>query len=198
MKWLYDNWMKATPFLAFYSFILVFLYVKDVNFALYLIWIQGIVYWVHEFEEYVLPGGFLCFFNKYALKSKQDEYPLTKAGSFWINIPLVYIAMPMSAVVAHFLGLEWGLWTAYFSVLNASMHVIMFFLFKFKYNPGLVVSVLLNIPLGIYMIWYFLDNGLVSQTANITSIVVGIIAQISMMIYGFLYLVPKMKKEQNI
>ena len=53
LKWLYENWMKATPFLAFYSFILVFLYVKDVNYPLYLIWLQGIVYWVHEFEEYI-------------------------------------------------------------------------------------------------------------------------------------------------
>lgn len=198
MKWLYDNWMKATPFLAFYAFILVFLYVKDVNYPLYLIWLQGIVYWVHEFEEYIFPGGFLKFFNRYALKSKQDEYPLTKTGSFWINIPLVYIAMPMSAVLAHFYGLECGLWTAYFSVLNASMHVIMFFLFKFKYNPGLIVSILLNIPVGIYMIWYFLENDLVSSTTSIVSIIVGIIAQISMMIYGFAYLVPKMKREQKI
>ena len=197
MKWLYENWMKATPFLAFYTFVLVFLYVKDVNYPLYLIWLQGIIYWVHEFEEYILPGGFLAFFNRHMMRSNQDEYPLTKIGSFWINIPLVYVAMPFSALLAHFFGLEWGLWTAYFSFLNAFAHAIMFFIFGRKYNPGLIISIFLNIPFAIYMVWYFFDNNLVTTQGNIISIIVAIIAQASMMIYGFGYLVPKMKKEQN-
>lgn len=197
MKWLYENWMKATPFLAFYTFILVFLYVKDVNYPLYLIWLQGIIYWIHEFEEYIFPGGFLEFFNKNPLGSSLAEYPLTKIGSFWINIPLVYIAMPFSALLAHFFGLEWGLWTAYFSFLNAFAHVIMFFVFGRKYNPGLVVSILLNIPVAIYMSWYFWSNNLITDQTNVISIVVAVLAQASMMIYGFAYLVPKMKKEQN-
>ena len=195
MKWLYDNWMKATPFLAFYAFILVFLYVRNVNYPLYLIWLQGIIYWAHEFEEYIFPGGFLTFFNRNMMRSNQDEYPLTKIGSFWINIPLVYIAMPFSALLAHFFGLEWGLWTAYFSFLNAFAHVVMFFIFGRKYNPGLVVSALLNIPVGVYTVYYFLANNLVSTQANIISIIFGIVAQASMMIYGFGYLVPKMKRE---
>lgn len=197
MKWLYENWMKATPFLAFYTFVLVFLYVKDVNCPLYLIWLQGIIYWVHEFEEYILPGGFLAFFNHNMMRSNQDEYPLTKVGSFWINIPLVYVAMPFSALLAHFFGLEWGLWTAYFSFLNAFAHAIMFFIFGRKYNPGLIISIFLNIPFAIYMVWYFFNNNLVTTQGNIISIIVAIIAQASMMIYGFGYLVPKMKKEQN-
>ena len=58
-----------------------------------------------------------------------------------------------------------------------------------------VVSILLNIPLGIYTIWFFLTNGLVSTGANILSIIVGILAQASMMVYGFAYLVPQSKKE---
>ena len=197
MKWLYDNWMKATPFLAVYSFILLYLYVKDTNFPLYLIWLQCIIYWVHEFEEYILPGGFLKFFNHHMMKSGEDKYPLTEVGSFWINIPLVYFAMPFSALIAHFFGIKFGLWTAYFSFLNAFAHIVMFFMFGRKYNPGVVVSVLLNIPFAIYTIYYFLANHLVSNTTNILSIIVGILAQASMMIYGFGYLVPKMKKEQN-
>jgi len=197
MKWLIDNWMKATPFLAFYSFILVFLYVRDVNYPLYLIWLQGIIYWVHEFEEYIFPAGFLEFFNHNMMKSDRGDYPLTKIGSFWINIPLVYIAMPFSAVLAHFFGLEWGLWTAYFSFLNAFAHVVMFFIFGRKYNPGVIVSILLNIPVGAYTVWFFISHNLVSTQANVISIIIGILAQASMMIYGFGYLVPKMKREQQ-
>ena len=197
LKWLYENWMKATPFLALYSFILVFLYVKDANYPLYLIWLQGIVYWVHEFEEYIYPSGFLDYFNRHAMGSKRGDYPLTKIGSFWINIPLIYVAMPLSAILAHFFGLAWGLWTAYFSALNALSHVGMAVVFKNKYNPGLVASVFLNIPIGVYTVWYFISNNLVSVQVNVISLIIGALAQGSMMIYGFGYLVPKMKKEQK-
>lgn len=115
--------------------------------------------------------------------------------SFWINIPLVYILLPLSGIVAHFFGIGWGLWTAYFSALNALAHVGMFFIFGCKYNPGLVASVLLNIPFGIYTVWYFLSHHLVSTGVNVASIIFGIIAQASMMIYGFGVLVPKIKRE---
>lgn len=195
MKWLYENWMKATIFLAFYTFILLWLYVREQNYALFLIWLQTPIYWTHEFEEYVCPGGFLDFFNRNMMGSTRGDEPLNKVGSFWINIPLVYILMPAAGLMAHFFGLEWGLWTAYFSFLNAFAHVVMFLKFGRKYNPGLVVSVLLNIPVAIYTVWYFLTNNLVSTGANIASIIFGIIAQASMMIYGFGFLVPKMKRE---
>ena len=162
LNWLYENWMKGTPFLALYTFILIWLYVKDANYPLFLIWLQCSAYWLHEFEEYVCPGGFLDFFNRGPLGSTRGDKPLTKAGSFWINIPLMYVLLPLSGILSHFFGIDWGLWTAYYSTLNASAHVVMFFIFGRKYNPGLVASVLVNIPLGIYMIYYFLSNGLVS------------------------------------
>ena len=193
MKWLYEHWMKATPFLAFYSFILITLYIEDKY--LYLIWLQTIIYWIHEFEEYVLPGGFLDFFNKHMMGSSGGEFPLSKIGSFWINIPLVYISMPLAAVLAHFYGYEYGLWTCYFSFLNAFSHVIMFFIFDFKYNPGLVASITLNIPFAIYSV--FTIGPFLTLKANALSIIFGICAQLSMMIYGFGFLKPSIKKAQK-
>ena len=123
------------------------------------------------------------------------DKPLTKTGSFWINFQLMYVLLPLSGILSHFFGIEWGFWTAYYSTLNASAHVVMFFIYGRKYNPGLVASLLVNIPLGIYTIWHFLSHGLVSTEVNIISIIVGIIAQASMMVYGFAYLVPKSKRE---
>lgn len=181
--------------MAVYSFILLWLYLRGQDYALYLIWLQTPVYWLHEFEEYILPGGFLGFFNRNVLRSKRGDYPLGLRPSFWINIPLVYILLPLSGIAAHFWGVEWGLWTAYFSALNAFAHVVMFFLFRFEYNPGLIVSTFVNIPVGVYTVWYFLSNGLVSAGANVLAIVAGVLAQASMMIYGFAILVPKIKRE---
>ncbi|MBQ7527204.1 MAG: HXXEE domain-containing protein, partial [Bacteroidaceae bacterium] len=171
LNWLYENWMKGTPFLALYTFILIWIYVRGNDYALYLIWMQCAAYWLHEFEEYVCPGGFLSFFNQGPLGSTRPDKPLTKAGSFWINIPLMYVLLPLSGILSHFFGTDWGFWTAYYSTLNASAHVVMFFIFGRKYNPGLIASVLVNIPLGIYTIWYFLSNGLVSTEVNIQSII---------------------------
>ena len=47
------------------------------------------------------------------------------------------------------------------------------------------------------MSWYFWSNNLITVQTNIISIIVAGLAQASMMIYGFAYLVSKMKKEQN-
>lgn len=183
MKWLYENWMKSTPFLAFYTFIIIFLYVKDFNYPLYLIWLQVIVYWLHEFEEYILPGGFLEYINKQILKSDRADYPMTKKFSFWVNIPIIYVAMPFSAIITHFAGFEYGFWTAYFSFFNALGHILSFAVSK-KYNPGVIVSAFINIPFSIYMVWYFLSHNLISTQVNIISIVISIILQSILMIYG--------------
>ena len=194
IDWLVDNWFKGTPFLTLYTAILLFMYVKGYNYALFLIWLQCPAYWFHEFEEYILPGGFLDFFNQKGLGSTRPDLPLSKVASFWINIPLMFVLLPLSGVLSHYYGLGWGFWTAFYSTLNASAHLVMAIIYR-KYNPGLVASVLVNIPLGIYTIIYFLSNHLVSTPVTIASIIVGIIAQASMMVYGFAVCVPRSKRE---
>lgn len=43
------------------------------------------------------------------------------------------------------------MWLSYFSVVNATRHVVWAIIFR-GYNPGVVISLLLNIPIGIYAI----------------------------------------------
>ena len=59
MKWLYGNWYKSTIFLAVYLLIFLVIFLLETNFALFLIWIQFVVYLFHQFEEYIFPGGFV-------------------------------------------------------------------------------------------------------------------------------------------
>ena len=189
MNWLLKHWYNATIFLAIYTTVLLVMYVSKQNFALFLIWLQTPVYFMHEFEEYILPGGFKSFFNTKIMGSQNSQFPLTDKVSFWINVPVIFIAMPVSAILATYFGLGWGIWTAAFSVLNAAAHVAWFF--KFKYNPGLVVSVLLNIPVGCYAIWYFIQHQLVTTPVWIISIIFGVMVQVVMTAYGFVVLKPK-------
>lgn len=194
MKWLYDNWMKSTPFLALYILLMLVMYVMNQYFALFLIWLQTPVYLLHEFEEYICPGGFLSFFNKKPMGSQTGDAPLNKVGSFWINIPLVFVAFPLSAILSQNFDLSIGIWAAYFSIINGLAHIVWFFVYKFKYNPGMVVSLLLNVPVGTYTVYYFAANSLISAKAQIAGFVVALAVQLAMAMYGFLYLKPRIKK----
>jgi hypothetical protein len=73
-------------------------------------------------------------------------------------------------------------------VANALSHVVMFF--PHRYNPGLIVRVLVNIPVGVFTIWYFLSHHLISVQAHIIGLLIGLGAQAALMIYGFAILKP--------
>ena len=195
MKWLERNWPISTIFLAVYVTMMIVLFLRQ-DFPLFLIWAQLPVYFVHEFEEYILPGGFLAWFNHHVLGSSSDAWPLTTWGSLWINGLVIFIAFPIGGVLATEVGLSWGLWMAYFSIANSLSHVVMLFIFR-SYNPGLVVSVLLNIPVGVYTIVYLTSHGLTSTVANIVALLIGIAVQAAIMFYGFAVLKPRVRATTN-
>lgn len=194
MKWFKENWPKATIFLAVYITLLLVLFVREENYALYLIWLQTPIYFLHQFEEYVFPGGFLKFFNRKMLKSPQDEFPLDKTATFYINVPIIFVALPVSALLATKVNFTLGVWTAAFSAVNAFSHIIM--AIRFKYNPGLVVSVFVNIPIGIYTLYYLYSHEIVSLGSIIVACVIGIFIQAAITFYGFKILKPKIAQKE--
>jgi len=126
LSWLEENWPQSTPFLAIYSAAALFLLRDRMDLALMLIWLQTPVYFLHQFEEYIYPGGFLAFFNRKNLGSQRSDFPLTQTMSLWINVPVIFIGFPVSAYLAGRFGLSFGLWAVYFSVVNGLAHVIIF------------------------------------------------------------------------
>ncbi len=195
MNWLKQNWPASTIFLAIYITIMLILFVRD-DYPLLLIWAQLPVYFLHEFEEYILPGGFVKWFNRRVLGSFRDDWPMTPLVTLWINVPIIFTAFPIGAILATEIDIKYGLWMAYFSVINASSHVVLALIFR-GYNPGLVVSVLLNIPVGIYAITYLSSHGLVSTTANVASLLIGIAIQAAVMFWGFAILKPRVHAAAN-
>jgi len=193
LRWLEKNWSHAAPFLALFSLAFLFSFRGEMDTALFLIWLQTPVYLLHQTEEYILPGGFLAYFNRKVLGSDREDFPVGLGFSLWINVLIIYLAFPASAIVATHFGLWLGLWTAYFSILNAASHVGMFF--RFGYNPGFAVSALLNIPVGVATIWYFAANGLASGAQHLVSLAIAIAVQGGMMVYGFLILKPRSRKQ---
>ena len=171
---------------------MLFLFLFDTDFPLFLIWIQFVVYLFHQFEEYILPGGFVKFFNNKMLESNKYNYPLDDVASFWINIPIIFMAYPLSAILAGQVDISIGIWTAYFSIINALSHVGIYF--KHRYNPGFFVSLFLNIPVGIYTIHYFNAQNLISINEQLIGLAIGLLIQAAVMIYGFKVLKPKVNR----
>ena len=139
MQWLYDHWMKATPFLAFYSFILIWLYVRgaelralphlDADADLLAARVRG-VYMSRRLSRLFQPQT--TWVGAGRLSADEGWFFLDKYSAG------LYSFLPLSGVVSHFCGIEWGLWTAYFSALNALAHVVMFFYLRTEIQSGAV------------------------------------------------------------
>ena len=168
-------------FIAFYVFLLLFLFKPDIDKILFLIWLQIPIYLLHQFEEHAISSGFKDFVNKKVFKILDGDYPLNDMSIFWINIPIVWVFMPLFAALSH-INLQFGLWLPYFSIINSTIHVIAFLRFK-TYNPGLMVSLFLNIPVGIYAIIIFYQAGLITNFINISAIAISILLHLIIIMY---------------
>ena len=193
MKYIVEKWFNFIYILVVVALFALF-FVKD-DFALFLIWSQFLIYLVHQFEEYIFPGGFLSYFNRVLLGSSKGDWPLTKLFSFFINVPIIFIGFPLSALLAQKIGLFIAVWTVYFSILNSLSHVGLFI--KKGYNPGFVVSLLLNIPVGIFTLYYFVINDLVSISSHIIGFFIAFLIQFTLMIFGFKNLKPKVRENNK-
>lgn len=153
IKWLYKNWAKLCLILSIITTLIIFLVVKTNDIVLFLIFIQIPIYLLHQFEEHAWPGGFKNYVNKQIFKVSDTNYPLNDISVFWVNIPIIWILMPLFAGLSY-INLFFGLWIPYFAVINSLTHVVAAIV-KREYNPGLAVSVILGIPVGLYTLWIF-------------------------------------------
>lgn len=76
-----------------------------------------------------------------------DAPILSPREAYWINVGVVWVLFPASAVAAMAVDPAWGLWVPCFTVLNGLSHIIAGIKDR-RYNPGLVASLILNVPVG--------------------------------------------------
>jgi hypothetical protein len=112
------------------------------------------LFW-HQTEEWVLPGGFLPWFNREVAGSSADEFPITRRDGLLINV-----------------GMGWGLGLAAglagprrpsisaaqltMDAANAALHVSQLALRR-RYNPGAATATALFLPLaaaGLRSLWH--------------------------------------------
>ena len=181
IKWLYKNWAKICIILSVIVTLAIFLVIGTSNIVLFLIYIQIPIYLLHQFEEHAWPGGFKNYVNQRIFKASSTDYPLNDINVFWINIPVIWILIPLFANLSY-INLLFGLWIPYFAVINSLTHVIAVIV-KREYNPGLAVSLVLGIPIGIYTLWIFYALINVPLIATSLSILTAILMHLILIIF---------------
>ena len=182
-EWLKRDWAKAGLVLAIYLFVMLFVFVREQDYVIFLLLLHTPLYMLHETEEYLFPGGFLEFFNRRIFGFERADKPLDETFSFVINVGLVWILLPLCALLA--MGnLNWGLWVPYFSIFAGLSHLALGIRAKQLYNPGLVVSLLLNIPVGIWTAWQLAERGVIANPFFNGHLLVGLVANLLLPVMG--------------
>ncbi len=181
VNWLYNNWAKLSVLLAIVLTTYIIIFIKPENILLFLIWIQIPIYLLHQFEEHAW-NGFKNYINKKVFKVQEGNFPLNEKNIFWINIPIIWILMPIFAGLSS-INIMFGLWIPYLAVFNSLSHVI-FSIRNREYNPGLIVSLILGIPVGIYALIVFYSYIAVPVIISIISIFFAVLLHI--IIFGYI------------
>lgn len=125
----------------------------------------------HQFEEYAMPGGFPAIANVVMNGERQapDRYPLNANQVLISNVFLTY---PFYLIPVFFPHLIWlGLIQIGQGLAQVPFHgVLMNVKLRSRYNPGMMSNVLLQLPLGIYYIWYVHTQGLATATDDIAGV----------------------------
>jgi hypothetical protein len=115
-----------------------------------LLWLNLIALFLHQFEEYRYPGYFPGMMNKVMFDSQEaDRYPLNSQAALLVNVIIGWLVYFLAAVFS-----EKTIWLGIAAVLISTGNFIAHsFLFNIKgktrYNPGMVVAILLFLPLSI-------------------------------------------------
>ncbi len=157
-RWLKREWPKTGLILSIFLFVFLFVFVRPVDFVVFVLLLQTPLYMLHQTEEYIFPGGFGAYFNRQIFKLESEEGPVDENFIFFVNVILIWIVLPTFGLLST-IDTQFGLWIPYFSFFAGVAHLLLALRAGKLYSPGLVVSVFLNIPVGLWSIHYLIDRG---------------------------------------
>jgi len=162
LRWLKKEWAKVGVILAIYMFVLLFVFVRKYDFVVFVLLLQTPLYMLHQTEEYIFPGGFGKFFNTKIFNLETEDKPLDENVIFYVNVILIWIVLPVFGLLST-RNYGFGLWLPYFSFFAGVAHIALAVKARKQYNPGLLVSLFINIPVGLWSILYILEQGLIAN-----------------------------------
>ncbi len=172
------NWQKFLPPLAavgVVAWIVLFRQQETSEQALFFALL--VIYFLHQIEEHLWPGGFRQFTDAHVFHSGDDNWPVNIDGVALVNTAYVWLPIALAAIFPHtlrWLGLAWiGL-----TLINAIIHIVTTVRLR-TYNPGLITSIVLLLPFTIFALVLGVEHG------TLTGAQVGMI-----LLYGVLLHLP--------
>jgi hypothetical protein len=147
LNWLVKDWQwpYAALFTAGFLGVLAPFVFRYAGLPLGLVYLQLPIYMLHQYEEHA-GDRFRTWVNN-MLGNGRDV--LTPIATFWINSLLVWLLDIVALYLACFVDLSLGLIAIYLPMLNAFGHIIPS-LIKRQYNPGLITSIAVFLPVGVF------------------------------------------------
>jgi len=96
------------------------------------------------------------------LKLQTEDQPIDANFIFYVNVILVWIILPAFGLFAT-KDYRYGLWIPYFSFFAGVAHIALGIKARKRYNPGLIISLVLNIPVASWSILYLVEHGVLTN-----------------------------------
>ena len=134
-----------------------------------------VIYFLHQIEEHLWPGGFRQFADAHIFHSGNDDWPVGIGGVALVNT--VYVRIPMGLAIAFPETLRWvGLGWLGLTLINGLTHIAPAIKLR-MYNPGLVTGVVLFLPFTIFVLAHEVGRG------ALTGADVGLIALLGVLLH---------------
>jgi hypothetical protein len=152
------DWQKALPVLSAIGLaVWIAVFRNDPTSERALFAALLVIYFLHQIEEHLWPGGFRQFTNAHVFHSGNDDWPVDAGGGALINIGYVWLSAGLAIVfpdTLRWLGLAWvGL-----TLINGIIHVVTTIRLRI-YNPGLVTGIVLFLPFTIFVLALEVSRG---------------------------------------
>lgn len=184
------NWQKALPYLSAVGLAAwIALFHDDPLSERALFAALLVIYFVHQIEEHLWPGGFRQFADAHLFHSGDDDWPVDIGGVALVNIGFVWL--PVGLAVAFPEPLRWvGLAWVGLTLINGIIHIVSTIRLRI-YNPGLVTGIVLFLPFTIFVLAYEVAHG------TLTGAEVGLIALLGVLLHlpvAALFVVPFLRR----
>ena len=153
-----------------------FLWFTDLSPLSFLLWVNLISLFLHQFEEYRFPGYFPGMLNSVMFSSNQpDRYPLNTRSAFIVNVIEGWLVYFLAALFG-----EKALWLGIATILvSAGNFVAHTFLFNIRgktlYNPGMFTADIFFLPIVAYFFFLVIQGNFATPIDWSLGIVLGIV-----------------------
>lgn len=186
------DWQKVLPVLAVFgaaAWIALFRHDPLSERALFAALL--VIYFVHQIEEHLWPGGFRQFTDAHVFHSGDDDWPVDIGGVALVNIG--YVWLPVGFAVLFPEALRWvGLAWVGLTLINGVIHVVTTIRLRL-YNPGLVTAIVLFLPFTLFVLDHDVARG------ALTSADVGLVALLGIVLHlpvAALFVVPFVRRRR--